>query len=106
MKDEFYTFPVPGGPGLLRWLPCEYGPTGHCSAGRHQQCAHNFGGAQYGGKAGPAGYLMRRDGTVIPDNQAHPIVLLPEHVWNCTCSCHSPEAATDLLAFIPKEIAR
>ena len=29
-----------GGIGLIRTCACQYGPCGHCGAGRHQHCAH------------------------------------------------------------------
>lgn len=94
--DPFhFPSPVAGGPGLLRWLPCELGPSGWCSNGRHDHCAHRWGGEQHDGVHSPEGYLTRRDGTVVAGTP-----LLPLHVWRCSCDCHNEAGATDLLGFI------
>ena len=96
MSDDFQIpSPVPGGPPLLRWLGCEYDASGWCTNGRHEMCAHRWGGPQHDGVPIPAGYLTRRDGTIVAGVQ-----LLPMHVWRCACPCHTNDGATDLLGFI------
>jgi hypothetical protein len=84
---------VPGGPGMTKALPCEYGPSQHCKWGRCGDCAHRPGGPHDGGNKGPSGFLTRRDGTVIIDRRTggRPIQILPEHLWTCDCphGCHT-----------------
>lgn len=82
---------VPGGPGLLKVLPCEYGTTGHCVAGRHEQCTYSPGGHMENGHLSPAGYLTRRDATVVVDyrDSGAAIQILPMHTWRCPCACHT-----------------
>lgn len=96
LADEFhFRSPVPGGPGILRWLACEHGPTGWCSSGVHAKCAHRWGGPQQDGVRTPETHILRRDGTVV---SGAPV--LPLHVWRCTCDCHTDAGATDLLELI------
>jgi hypothetical protein len=64
--------------------PCQYGATGHCTAGRHHECAHGVGGPQERGVASPSGYLTDRHGRVTTP----PVAVGPWHVWRCPCACH------------------
>lgn len=55
--------------------------SGHCTAGRHERCAHRPGGAQDGG------CLVRA------------VEGVPAHVWHCGCTCHRPAPLTVLSLF-------
>jgi hypothetical protein len=96
LDDWHWASPVPGGPGILKWLPCEHGPSGHCTKGDHEKCAHRWGGPQHGGVLIPEGYVTDRRGMVGPSLPA----ILPMHRWRCPCECHTEAGATNLLELL------
>lgn len=61
--------------------PCQYGPSGHCRAGRHEGCSAAT-------VVLPAGYLTDRTGACILDRGAA-LEVGPRHVWRCPCWCHA-----------------
>ncbi|ORA24922.1 hypothetical protein [Mycobacterium aquaticum] len=89
---------------MTRPPACEYGPSGWCSNGSHDKCAHRVGGPMERGSWQPECYLT------IPPKRGHrgtePIpadgldnalvipgrgvaVIRPSHVWHCPCECHT-----------------
>lgn len=94
---------------------CEYGPSGYCANGAHDQCAHRAGGPMERGSWSPECYLTlppkqgNRGTTPIPNNQESlrvipgrgNSVIRPSHVWRCPCACHRagvPGQQLDLFA--------
>lgn len=85
---------------------CEYGPSGWCTNGRHEKCAHRAGGPQEAGVWSPECYVTignKPNGkTAVP--AGWPTVIQPSHIWRCPCECHSapvddePNDLLDLLA--------
>lgn len=79
---------------------CQYGLSGHCGAGQHDQCAHRPGGRHDHGHESPLAMLCRRGHGKAPSSW---FVVGPDlwldcrvcgrrhgHVWRCPCDCHTP----------------
>jgi hypothetical protein len=70
---------------LLHVCPCQYGPCGHCTAGRHDQCAHRTPGYS-DTRRSPLTYLLSRRRFVLAE-------VWPADGRCCTWRCPCPDPA-------------
>ncbi|MET9923298.1 MULTISPECIES: DUF6248 family natural product biosynthesis protein [unclassified Streptomyces] len=74
----------------LTLCACQYGPSGHCDADRHDQCGH---------RTHPEWYERRDPDTYLTDQAGN--VLAEVHRagqpcrWRCPCQCHRPEGPAE-----------
>jgi hypothetical protein len=75
-----------------------HGRTGHCLAGKHQQCPYSPGGVTERGIWTPECYITMPGGWVprFVDGQ-YAAVVKPSHVYRCPCDCHQISDATGQL---------
>jgi hypothetical protein len=77
------------GPAAVRDCPCEWGPCGHCAAGRIDRCGHRTIPAWP--KPSPATYVVARDGAAVAS------------VWRvgrpCQWRCPGPPAGEQIELF-------
>lgn len=79
------------GEATLALCACQYGPSGHCDADRHDQCGQRTHPAWYE-RLTPDTYLLDRTGGVLAE--VHRGSGQPCR-WRCPCQCHRPEGATE-----------
>lgn len=73
------------GAARLRWCPCQWGPCGRCSDGRHDRCAHK---GEWRPPATPATWIQDRAGHALT------AVWMPGRpcAWRCSCVCPQPDS--------------
>jgi hypothetical protein len=89
------------GPFISSTQPCQWGPHSFCRDGDHRKCPFNPGGSSHEVKrwAVSGDTLEHRDENgwwrTVHDEQGRSMLILPIHVWRCTCSCHIDLLAAD-----------
>lgn len=82
------------GPSISSTQPCQWGPHEFCRDGNHKQCPFRPGGTSHEPKRWAVGgdLLEVRDANgywrTVHDEKGRTMMLLPIHVWRCTCPCH------------------
>lgn len=75
-KDEGH------GAVMLRTCPCQWGPCGHCTVGRHHRCTHR----RFAPTASPATYIQNPRGCALT-----PVWMVGQPcAWRCPCVCPAP----------------
>jgi hypothetical protein len=90
-------------PGAVLRCECQFGPSGHCNAGKHGKCWHGSNEPYLS----PEGYVCGPDGTSVlsfaenfahptgsatgPHQTSHAMVWLTDRScrWRCPCDCHA-----------------
>lgn len=67
-------------PEVARLSPCQLNETGHCKAGRHNQCPYRPGGPCANGIRINETYVTL-NGRVVAE------VVEPHHTYRCPCPC-------------------